>query len=144
MFDGRILAQINAAGLSEEQRVQLMKQLPVRLGDTLSQENVAGIRAAIRAFGDPLRFELIILDNNQALLKIGRRVRRYPAANEEFVRLNQEIAAVEAQLEMIRKTYTNQHPDARDFEARLNAMRHLREEMEKQRAAAGTGEAPAK
>jgi TonB family protein len=144
MFDGRILAQIDAAGLSEEERVQLMKQLPMKIGDTLSQENVAGVRAAIRASGNPLRFELIILDNNQALLKIGRKEPALPGGTEELVRLNEEISSLEAQLEMLRKNYTNQHPDVRDFEAKLKAMRRLREEMARQRTIDGTGEVPAK
>lgn len=67
---GRVLARIDVSGLSEEQRDQLIGQLPVRIGETLSREAIERLHPAIRGFDERLRYEIVPLENNQALLKV--------------------------------------------------------------------------
>ena len=68
------------------------------------------------------------------------------AKNEELGQLNHEIRQNEAQLAVLRKTYTTKHPDLIDFEEKLEVLRQRRDQMVKDDAiaAAATAAAEAK
>jgi TonB family protein len=126
-FSGRVLSRIDIDGLSEEQREQLKGRMPVKIGDTLSAESVDSIRRIIRGIDRQIKFALIPIDNNQAVLKIGVRggyVYVAPGPDGDQVsELDQATAKMEAQLDMARRTLTDLHPDVLALKAKLMALR---------------------
>ena len=51
---GRTLKGINVSGLSDQARADLLSQLPVHEGDTLSVESLIDVARAARAFDEHL------------------------------------------------------------------------------------------
>jgi succinoglycan biosynthesis transport protein ExoP len=62
------------------------------------------------------------------------------AKNEELAQMNHEIRQNEAQLAVLKKTYTAKHPDLIDFENRLDVLRQRRDQLIKDDAAAAAAE----
>jgi uncharacterized protein involved in exopolysaccharide biosynthesis len=56
--------------------------------------------------------------------------------NEELAQLNREIINSEAQLAVLRQSYTDKHPDLIDYKAKLDALKQRRDQLKKDDAAA--------
>jgi TonB family protein len=125
---GRVLSRIDISGLSDEQRNELMRQLPAKVGDTLSVEAIPNIRRTIRKFQEHiehLTFELRNTENDGVALKI-----TVPAF-QQLTYLEQEINEVEAQMDRMRKTYTDSHPDVQALRYRLERLKQKQDELTK-------------
>jgi len=146
---GRVLARIDVVGLSTEQREHLVSQLPMRIGDTLSQESVEIVGRTIRGFDPKLRFELVPVDYSQAVLKIaGPGEPTYWAARDdrkaEIEQITKEIQRGEGQLAMALEKYSERHPDIIAFQQKLQELRNRRADLTKQEAFAETEGHPAR
>ena len=128
-MSGRVLARIDIAGLSEEQRVQLINQLPVKIGDTLSTEAVERIEGVIAAVDERLRFQLVPLENNQTVLKIGAIYYTrdgQPSMDPTLAELRAHISRLERQLSELQNA-PSQGPDVLEIQARLQELRAQRD-----------------
>jgi len=67
---GRTLKSINVMGLSDQLRETLLARLPVQVGDTLSQESIERLEAAVRQFDEHLEINLFRVESNQAEIRI--------------------------------------------------------------------------
>jgi TonB family protein len=70
LFLGRAVKSISTPGLDDSVRRDLMARLPVREGDTLSQELVEQISAAVRTYDEHLRVLFFATDDGQAELRV--------------------------------------------------------------------------
>jgi TonB family protein len=133
---GRILVRIEVSGLSEERRAQLGSQFPVKLGDTVSLEAMEAISRVIHEFDKELKFELVPLDNNEAILRIGG-ANTYWAderSKELVSQLNNQMRDAELQLAMARRFLSERHPDVINMKARLMALRQQHEDLLREEA----------
>jgi len=124
----RVLSQIDISGISDEQRDELMRRLPAKVGDTLSFETLQNIRRTIRNFQERVEhigLELVPVDDNHVVLKIS------VPAFQQLASLDQQINQVEAQLDRMRRTYTESHPDLQDLKSRLEVLKNRRNELAK-------------
>jgi TonB family protein len=67
---GRTLKGINVSGLSDQARADLLAQLPVHEGDTLSLDSLANVARAARAFDEHLSVSTSSSGGNEATLEI--------------------------------------------------------------------------
>jgi TonB family protein len=70
LFLGRAVKSISTPGLDDSVRRDLMARLPVREGDTLSQELVEQISTAVRTYDEHLRVLFFATDDGQAELRV--------------------------------------------------------------------------
>jgi len=70
LFLGRSVKGISTPGLDDSVRRDLMARLPVREGDTLSQESVEQISSALRSYDDHLRALFFPTEDGQVELRI--------------------------------------------------------------------------
>jgi hypothetical protein len=70
LFLGRAVKTISTPGLDDSVRRDLMARLPVREGDTLSQELVEQISTAVRTYDEHLRVLFFATDDGQAELRV--------------------------------------------------------------------------
>jgi len=70
LFLGRAVKSISTPGLDDSVRRDLMARLPVREGDTLSQELVEQINTAVRTYDEHLRVLFFATDDGQAELRV--------------------------------------------------------------------------
>jgi len=70
LFLGRSVKSISTPGLDDSVRRDLMARLPVREGDTLSQESVEQISAALRSYDEHLRVLFFPTEDGQVELRI--------------------------------------------------------------------------
>ena len=70
LFLGRAVKSISTPGLDDSVRRDLMGHLPVREGDTLSQELVEQINTAVRTYDEHLRVLFFATDDGQAELRV--------------------------------------------------------------------------
>src|SRR5262245_38760156 len=70
LFLGRPLKIISTPGLDDYVRRELIGRLPVREGDTLSQESLGQITEAVRSYDEHLRVLFFKTDDGQAALRI--------------------------------------------------------------------------
>jgi TonB family protein len=67
---GRTVTAIVTAGLSESAKSDLLSRLPVHIGDTLADDSVTQIAAAVRSYDEHLEFGVIPAENNGATVRI--------------------------------------------------------------------------
>jgi TonB family protein len=70
LFLGRAVKSISTPGLDDSVHRDLMARLPVREGDTLSQELVEQISTAVRTYDEHLRVLFFATDDGQAELRV--------------------------------------------------------------------------
>jgi hypothetical protein len=70
LFLGRSVKSISTPGLDDSVRRDLMARLPVREGDTLSQESVEQISTALRSYDEHLRVLFFPTEDGQVELRI--------------------------------------------------------------------------
>jgi TonB family protein len=70
LFLGRAVKSISTPGLDDSVRRDLIARLPVREGDTLSQELVEQISTAVRTYDEHLRVLFFATDDGQAELRV--------------------------------------------------------------------------
>src|SRR5262249_9924774 len=70
LFLGRSVKSISTPGLDDSVRRDLMSRLPVREGDTLSQESVEQISTALRSYDEHLRVLFFPTEDGQVELRI--------------------------------------------------------------------------
>jgi TonB family protein len=70
LFLGRAVKSISTPGLDDSVRRDLIARLPVRDGDTLSQELVEQISTAVRTYDEHLRVLFFATDDGQAELRV--------------------------------------------------------------------------
>jgi TonB family protein len=69
-LSGRQVQRINTSELPESVRADLLSRLPIREGDTLSQESLEQTMKAIRSFDEHLVFDVLRIDENSVELRI--------------------------------------------------------------------------
>jgi len=67
---GRTIKGINVIGLSDQLRADLLAQLPVREGDTISAESLANILLVLRGFDEHLSVSTPPVGSNEVMLEI--------------------------------------------------------------------------
>jgi hypothetical protein len=67
---GRKLKSIAILGLTEQLRSELLSQLPVHVGDTLSEDSFARIEAAVKQFDEHLDLSLYTGTDGEVELRI--------------------------------------------------------------------------
>jgi hypothetical protein len=125
---GRVLTQIDIAGMSDDQRDELLQRLPVKVGDTLTRNTIDGIQWKVHQFEElveHLGFELVPLEDNSVVLKIA------VPDFQRVVDLNRQIVQAEAQLAILLKTFSPQHPDVQAFKSKLDALKKQRDDLTK-------------
>jgi TonB family protein len=70
LFLGRSVKSVSTPGLDDSVRRDLMARLPVREGDTLSQESVEQISTALRSYDEHLRVLFFPTEDGQVELRI--------------------------------------------------------------------------
>ncbi len=73
---GRTLKEIGVIGLSDSVRNDLLSNLPVRVGDVLSEEVWKRTDMAIHNYDEHLRVQFLVTDDGQAVLRISAPERR--------------------------------------------------------------------
>jgi TonB family protein len=69
-FSGKKLAHINIVGLPEQARADLLSQLPIHEGDTLSRESLARAFQVVREFDEHLNTGIVTDTNGEPSLRI--------------------------------------------------------------------------
>jgi TonB family protein len=67
---GRTVKGINVVGLSDQSRADLLSQLPVHEGDTLSAESLQNVTRAVKGFDEHLSVGVMSVGSSEATLEI--------------------------------------------------------------------------
>jgi TonB family protein len=67
---GRTVKGINVVGLSDQPRADLLSQLPVHEGDTLSAESLQNVTRAVKGFDEHLSVGVMSVGSSEATLEI--------------------------------------------------------------------------
>jgi len=70
MFAGRRLKIIDIRGLTDTQREELLAQLPVHLGDTLAEDSMERIEAAVKQFDEHLGLSMLTTHDGEVEVRI--------------------------------------------------------------------------
>jgi TonB family protein len=70
MFAGRRLKTIDIQGLSDASRDQLLAKLPVRVGDTLAEDSMEKVDAAVKQFDEHLGLSMVTVPDGRVEIRI--------------------------------------------------------------------------
>ena len=81
---GRTVKGINVVGLSDQSRADLLSQLPVHEGDTLSAESIQNVTRAVKGFDEHLSVGVMSVGSSEATLEIMVPGRAMPAPSAGY------------------------------------------------------------
>jgi len=70
LFAGRRLKAIHIQGLSDASRDELLAKLPVRVGDTLAEDSMEKVDAAVKQFDEHLGLSMVTVPDGQVEIRI--------------------------------------------------------------------------
>jgi outer membrane protein assembly factor BamA len=73
MFAGRRLKAIDIQGLTSASRDELLAKLPVHVGDTLAEDSMDKVEAAVKLFDRHLALSMFTTDDGQVEIRLEAR-----------------------------------------------------------------------